>query len=407
VKILFLTPRLPYPPLRGDKLHILHMIREMSERGHRITLLSFIGSEKERRFVEPLKQYCDKIFVVRLPAWRSLVNCGLALFSRVPFQVAFYRSRVMRETLASVLGEGAFDVVHVHLIRLAEYVRPVKGPARIIDATDAGSLYLQRFRDATRNPFKNVLLALELGRLRRYESTLADFEATTVCSEIDRQTLRERSPDARIELLHNSIDVKTLPDGDGTEPEAMRIICAGNMTYFPNIDSVLFFHREVFPLIKKRVPAAKVYIVGQNPPRKLQKLASEDFVITGFVPDIKQEYRKSAVAIAPIRFGAGTPFKVLEPMALGVAVVATPVSVKGLPVETGRDILIAESAEEFAGAVASVLQDTALRSRLGAQARSLVRGLYDSRVVAASLERIYESTKPVARAMLPQGQQVK
>ena len=88
--------------------------------------------------------------------------------------------------------------------------------------------------------------------------------------------------------------------------------------------------------LKKSIAHAKLYIVGQNPPAALKRLSSEDIIVTGFVPDIKAEYLQSVVAVAPIRFGAGTLNKTLEPMALGIPVVATSVATEGLPLLTGE-----------------------------------------------------------------------
>ncbi len=388
MRILLLTSRLPYPPYRGDKLKIFNLIKQLSKRGHEITLLSFISSKDELQYVTMLKEYCSEVKTIYLPVWKSILNCICNIPANKPFQVAYYKSKTFKRQIENEFESKQFDIVHVHLIRMAQYMKDFRIP-RILDLTDAGSLYLERFLNTNKNIIYKLLLKTELTRLSKYEKILEYFNRCLVCSAVDKEFLLKNAPKAKIDLLYNGIDLDYFTNTQNVEREPNRIIFTGNMSYFPNSDGVHYFVKEIFPLIKKQIQDAKLYIVGKDPPPSILKLAQHDIIITGFVHDIKDYYLKSSVVIAPIRFGAGTLNKILEPMALGVPVVTSFIGVEGLPVETGRDILIADTPEDFANAVVKVLKDPDMQKRLSENAKNIVRSLYDWKIIAEQLESYY------------------
>lgn len=397
MNILFLTSRFPYPPYRGDKLKIFNLIRTLSK-NHSVTLLSFIEKKEELQYIDSLKPFCRNIEVVYLPFWRSVWSCWTAIFSKVPFQVAYYSAKQMHKLLLQELDSDKYDVLHCHLIRMAQYRldQDLSVPT-LLDLTDAGSLYLERFLTTTTNILKKVLLQVELSRLRTYEKNLQHFDVNLVCSAVDKMILQKNAPTARIELLFNGVDLEYFSSNGTIHPNPYQIIYTGNMSYFPNVDGAQYFIRNIFPIIKREIPEATLYIVGQDPLQKIRKLASSDIVVTGFVPDIKEYYLRSTVAVAPIRFGAGTLNKVLEPMALGIPTVTTSIGAEGLPIRSEEHALIADEPDEFAQCVIRLLQDDKLRKQLSANSKVLVRSLYDWTVIGETLENIYKSIAPYSK----------
>ncbi len=389
MNILFLTSRFPYPPYRGDKLKIFHLIRQLARRGHSITLRSFIASKDEEAFVEPLREYCRDVQTVSLTPAQSVAQCAASVISSDPFQIAYFRSKRMQRLIDETLASSSIDVVHVHLIRMAQYGLNIHTHPRVLDLTDAGSLYLKRFLAVTKSPVKKLFLQEEFKRLSRYESVLSHFETSLVCSDVDRGVLAEHAPDADVGLLYNGIDLESFPYNPGRAVEPNRIIYTGNMSYYPNADGILYFVKEIFPTIVRLHPKAELFIVGQNPPSSVQELAGANITVTGFVPDITLEYLKSAVSVAPIRFGSGTLNKILEPMAMGIPIVATSQAAEGLPVEHDTNILLADTPSDFAGAVVRTLNDTLLQQRLGGNAAAMVRSYYAWETIAGSLEDAY------------------
>ncbi len=384
MKILFITSRFPWPPYRGDKLKIYNLIRQLSQR-HTVALVSLIQDVEEEEHVEALRPHCSDIHVVHLPRWQSYINCLAALPGRVPFQVAYYRSGLFRACIDEMIAGFQPDVIHSHLIRTVPYTRELPHP-RILDLTDAVSLYLERFVQQERNPLKRALIGMELRRMRRYEPVIDRYEGVLVCSDIDRGVLQERAPGAHVGLLYNGVDLETFSPRPDIRPEPRRIIFTGNMTYFPNVDAALHLVRDILPLIRRRVPDVHLFLVGQNPPEKVRALQGDGITVTGFVPDIGAEYARSAVAVSPVRFGAGTLNKVLEPLALGVPVVSTSIGILGLGLEAGTDLEVADDPAHFADRVCSLLVDPARAAAMGAAASAKVRERFSWDTVARELE---------------------
>ena len=385
---VFLTSRLPYPPYRGDKLKVWNLLRQLSKR-HKIILVSFIQNERERQYETQLNEVCQEIHLVPLPRWKSALNCVRAIAGSVPFQVAYYRSSRMAEALEQVLARIKPDGIHTHLIRMAQYTVAKKQCPRILDLTDAVSLYLSRLLSVHRNPLVRWLVSVELRRMLAYESVIERFDLSLVCSENDKQFLSSRIPTANIGLLYNGVDLEAFSVNGTIQAEPHRIIFTGNMSYVPNSDGAKFFAREIFPGIREKIPDAKLYIVGVDPPASVRALASTNIVVTGFVEDIRLEYLKSAVAVSPVRFGAGTLNKTLEPLALGIPVVSTPSCVEGLELQHGKEILIAKEPGEFVSAVVALMENPELRKSVGKAGMEKIRERFGWPQIATDLENMF------------------
>jgi polysaccharide biosynthesis protein PslH len=369
---------------------MFNLIRQLALNGHEITLLSFIASRSEIQYLAELQRYCKRVETVYLPIWKSLLNCSLGIFSTRPYQVAYYQSKLMQRMIAKELENDQHDILHVHLIRMAQYALGKEDTIpRVLDLTDAGSLYMQRFLATTNSAVKKMILKEELRRLWRYESILAEFEQCLVCSDVDKSFLLQHVPDAKIDLLYNGIDLEYFKDETITGPDRDTIIFTGNMSYFPNSDGIQYFVNSILPIIKKEKPQIQLQIVGKDPPRRVQRLAGKGIMVTGFVQDLKDYYLNSRIAIAPIRFGAGTLNKILEPMALGIPVVTTSVGVEGLPVQHGKHLFVADRPEDFARRVIQLLTDDKLRRVFSANAKDLVRSLYGWDLITQKLESFY------------------
>lgn len=389
MRILFLTPRLPYPPYRGDRLKIFNLIREASRTGD-VYLLSFVDSEDERRSAEHLRPYCREIRTLVHPPLRSALGCVAAAPGPTPFQVAYYRSPAMKRALSEAVRQIRPHVVHTHLIRMAQYRALIPDVPNVLDLTDAVSLYLARFLEKENRAAMRLALWEELRRMRSYENIIASFDTVLVCSPADREFLSRNVTNASVEVLPNGIDTEIFAPRPDVPVDGKRVVFTGNMTYFPNTDGAQYLAREIWPLVRRRVPDAKLYLVGQNPPTSVSRLAAEDIVVTGFVRDIQEEYARSAVAVSPIRFGAGTLNKILEPLAMGVPVVCTDIGISGLDLEDGKDVLVATTAEGLADHIVRLLGDASLRHAVGISAMERIRSRFSWNAVGKILLGVYD-----------------
>jgi glycosyltransferase involved in cell wall biosynthesis len=162
------------------------------------------------------------------------------------------------------------------------------------------------------------------------------------------------------------------------------------MDYRPNVDAMLWFTSEIWPLVRKEFPDARLVVVGQKPHRRLQRLRKLPGVtLTGFVPDVRPYIASAHVFVVPLRMGSGTRLKVLQAMAMGKAIVSTNIGAEGLGVRSGRELLLADSPQAFTDAVVSLLKDGRLRERLGASAQEFVSARFDWSVIAPKLGEVY------------------
>lgn len=389
MKILFLTSRIPYPPYRGDKLKIYNLIRSLSK-DNEIILLSFIENKAELEFNDELKKYCKRTEFIYLPPWKSIINTILAFLHKTPFQVEYYKSKTMENILNKIINEENPDIIHTNLLRMAPYTFNLSHSKKVIDLTDAVSLYIERFQKLTKNLFLKIFLHLEKKRITDYEKVINKYKIAFVCSNIDREYLQNRIKNSRIELNYNGIDLEQFTKIETTKRKK-SIIFTGNMSYFPNIDASIYFVDEIFPIILNKIPDAHFYIVGQNPSRKLLRLESKNITVTGFVKNICEEYLKSNVAVSPVRYGAGTLNKILEPLSLGIPVVATTVGSLGLDLFNNEEIIITSSAQEFADSVIKLLESKNECERIGRNAEVKVRSKFGWDKISKELSNVYKA----------------
>ena len=356
MNILIITTRVPYPPYRGDKLKIFNIARQLSK-NNSVTILTLLRSKSQIKEIEELKKHNFNVIFVKISFIESCLNIIKAIFSNIPFQVAWYSSQLMQTETSKLISSGSYDVTYFHLIRSAQYLPRLDNTnsvLNVIDFTDAVSLYLDRFTKIEKNPVKRLLLKIEKRRVETYEKIAEKFHIVFICSEVDRDYLIKREIKANIKILRNGVDVDYFKAED-VKREEKRIIFTGNMPYYANYDAAIYFSNEIFPLILREIPDAKFYIVGQKPPYRIKALASENIIVTGYVRDIRIEYLKSSVNVAPMRFGAGTLNKIIESVVLGVPVVASQIAVDGLPDEIKRTIIVAKDSVDFANQVIKII----------------------------------------------------
>ncbi|PKL83324.1 MAG: hypothetical protein CVV24_05490 [Ignavibacteriae bacterium HGW-Ignavibacteriae-3] len=387
MKILIITPRIPYPPYRGDKLKIFNLSKELIKR-NQVKIISFIASSSEKDDLLNLKNNGIDLEVVPHSRFKGWINMLRAFISKTPLQVSYYYSKKMCKKIQEISSAGKYDVVYFHLINSAQYCDCVahQGALKVIDFTDASSLYMTRYAEFLRNPFRKYIFMKEAKRVLAYENITQKFDTLFVCSDNDRQFLSKRKVHKNIQLLLNGIDLNTF-QYEKIQKEKGRIIFAGNMSYFPNIEAVQYFAKEIFPLVLSRVPFAKFYIVGQQPPQEILSLQSANIVVTGFVKDLRIEYLLSEVNVAPIQFGSGTLNKIIEAMALGVPTVATSLAVQGLPDKFKKYIYIEDSVEKFAENIARIMETGNYENELLKDGMNEIKNSLSWDKIAGNLEK--------------------
>lgn len=388
MRILFVTARFPYPPLKGDQVRAYHQLRLLSRR-HTITLLSMAEEPVPIDSLRRIGAYCDQMMTFPLRRMQQGVNLLTGLFSAYPLQTRLYWDPAFAQLVQQQADSGNFDLAHIQLARMAPYLENVQGIPRVIDLIDALSLNMERRYKRDKGALR-LPAYLEWRRMRTYERVVCrKFDHVTVVSQNDREAIGNFP---NLSINANGIDLQVFPyTRTGRDPRT--IVFTGNMSYFPNVDAVCWFAQAVLPLVKQAIPDIRFTIAGANPDPKVQKLAEKDpaITVTGYVENIQAYLGQATLSVVPLQAGSGMQFKVIEAMASGTPLVVTPYALGGIDVTDGEHLLVAHDAPEFAAKLVHLLRDPQLQDHLACNARKLVEANYSWETTVGQLEDIYEA----------------
>lgn len=384
MKLLFITPRFPYPPFRGDQSVPFHRMRVLS-RKHAITLLTLYDHDDELRGVEPLSQYCSSIHTVKLPKWKSLKN--MALFgpiSRLPLQVLYYQSRKFRECLNKLLAENQFDLVHAFMLRLAPFCQDLSIPI-VLDLIDSMQLNFKRRVNMARWPEK-WFLQEELRRLTHFEKEICNqFDRLIVVSNKDKEYIMS----ANVDVVPLGIDTEQFTTRD-VAVDNPTVIFSGNMFYGPNVHAVKWFMENCFSRIREKIPNLAFIIAGNGPPPDILDLGNKPGItVTGFVNSMPEMLSKATLAVAPMQSGSGMQFKILEAMSCGLPVVTNMLGLGDIKAKDGIELLLAETANDFVERIVECLTCKKYAHEIGARAREFVLNQHSWEYTTDMVENIY------------------
>lgn len=429
MKILFLTPQLPYPPQKGTAMRNWGLISDLALR-HEVAVLSF-ASPPSIPLQRGGRKGGGRVEVVEPPVRSLFTRLRDMLTTSKPDMALRLASDAYARRLADWLAQEVVDVVHVEGIEMAPYLDVVETVFPSPSSTPSGGkhaptsppllggqrggkslrplvvfddhnceylLQKRAFLTDVRIPTRwlgAVYSFVQWRRLLRYEALVCRrADRVLAVSEADAAALRKLAPDANITVVPNGIDTRAYAP-TRTHADTPTLVFTGTMDFRPNVDAVLWFTREVLPRIRNRVPDARFLAVGQRPHRRLDVLRDDPAVtLTGFVEDPRPYIAGAAVYVVPLRMGGGTRFKVLEALAMGKPVVSTTLGAEGFPVTHGRELLLADEPEEFAQAVVALLNEPGRGAELGQAGRAFVEERYDWRVIVPLVEAVYEPSTP-------------
>ena len=359
MKILFLSPTVPFPLTDGGRIRVFNLLKQISQKSD-VTLLALETQPTDAGGVAELQQLGVQVHLVPNAPTLPRVSLGTLLkaFSkRQPITVARYDVPAYRQKLRVLLANETFDLVHYEMFHVAQFHTETDLPG-VLSQQNVDSAIWRRLCSETVNPFYKFAYWTQQLAFQRYERVLSPkFDAVTCTSDIDAAVFEQHCPTDAIEIIPNGVDV-THYRPDFTAEAPTHLIYIGSMDWYPNEDAVAFFADEVLPSIQSKVPNVQFSIVGGNPSGRVQKLAERDgVVVTGRVPEIKPYFAEATVFVVPLRIGSGTRLKILEALAMGKAIVSTSVGAEGLDLKDGEEIFIADEPTNFANAVTRLLTD--------------------------------------------------
>jgi polysaccharide biosynthesis protein PslH len=389
MKVLMLTPYLPYPLVSGGQIRTYNLLKHLSK-NHDITLFALIKDETERKHVKELEKYCHKIVLFkRTKNPFVLRNILLAGFSTYPFVVTRNLPLSMKQAVQKELSSNTYDLIHAETFYMMPNIPKTKVPIILAEQTIEYLGYQDYMNKA--NPLLRPLLAIDIAKIKYWERYFwgqAD-KLITMSSDDRRFIERELGKSLNISVVANGVDLSYFSAVKKRLPSSPTVLFVGTFKWLPNKEAVTEIVEKIWPLIKAQLPSAKLKIVGFSPTGKIKGYSSDPSIkVLGGIKDIRNAFATSHMLLAPIRSGKGTRYKVLEAMITGTPVVAT-----SLDLKNGRDILIAETVTDLANATIRLLKDVSLQAKLGSEGSRVVQSGYSWNTIAKVLDRVYKEFK--------------
>ncbi len=387
MKIFFLTPRVPYPIDKGDKLRAYYQVKFLSKR-HEIYLFSLDENSCYHAEKDPLREICKKVKVVKLSKLKIFLNLLVGLFKGIPLQTAYYYSSDIKKEINKEIRQFKPDIIYCQLIRSAEYVRDIKSIPKIIDYVDVISKGLER-RIKRTNIFWKSVLTIEHKRALKYEKVVFDdFDERIIITSEDQCQLKFEGKE-KVKIIPNGIDsdyYKPIPF-----ERKYDLFFSGNLRYPPNVDASIFIVEEILPLLKTIIPNIKVLIAGAAPNSKILSLQSETVDIKGWVEDIREYYKQAKIFLAPMQIGTGLQNKLLQAMTMKIPCVTSELTKKGI-VSSGENVmLVGNTPQEYADLILKLLSDQKYADEIAELGFNYAKAHFDWEQITQKLEQIFIS----------------
>jgi sugar transferase (PEP-CTERM/EpsH1 system associated) len=376
--LLFISHRMPWPLNKGEKIRAWNVIQHLAP-NYRVHLGCVVDDPADMEHVARLETVCASVgaFPIdkRWQKYRALMHARPGK----PLMPDFYTSPALQRWVNDTMARVPMDVLYIYSVAMFPYAEHAQG-RKILDAQDVDSEKWAEYASKSRYPMRAVW-AREARTLLAYERRAAAACAWSFfVSEPEAARFAELAPEvaSRVVAVECGVDLSRFsPDAAYDSPfvaGSVNLVFTGNMDYWPNADAALWFARDVMPLMRIRVQDAQFWVVGANPGAEVRALASLPGVhVTGRVEDVRPYVAHASVIVCPLRIARGIQNKVLEGMAMGRPVIASPPAFEGVRAEAGRDLLVADGAEAFVQTVADVLDGK--HPGLGASARkAMVKG---------------------------------
>jgi glycosyltransferase involved in cell wall biosynthesis len=396
-RLLFLLPFPPDPAgLHGSSRLAGQLLERLAQR-HEVGAL-FLRAPDEPAIAAELQDRLALAVEVQRPSLRVGIGVRraarrtLGLAGGRPLWATDWRVPELERRVREIAASWRPDVVQAELPVMGQYLAalPEPRPARVLVEYDPGAAAAADLA-ATERGLRRAARLADAAAWRRYGRRLAgDVDAVVTFTEEDAALLGPLSSGARLVRIAPGIALPpTAADPVGVAPP--RVLFVGSFVHPPNVDAAIRLAESIFPAVRARVPSARLELVGDQPPAAVRRLAGAAVDVTGYVPDTRPHVDAAAVVAAPLGLGGGMRLKVLEALAAGKAVVATPRAVAGLDLEPGTHAVVADGDAELGDALVELLENPARRRRIGSAARDFARERLDWRHTVAAYERLYDS----------------
>lgn len=399
MKILMLTPYLPYPPSSGGQVRSYNLIKNLAK-DNEITLFSLIKNDGEKKYVKELEKYCRKVKIFNRPpkpwTFKNILRTGFSFF---PFLVIRNLSSEEKLAVKEELAAGKYDLIHAECFYVMPHIPETETPILLVDQTIEFQVY-QHYIRSKKDSFLKVLLIpllyIDVLKIKFWELKFwRKAKMVVAVSEADKFKMRSLVPGLNVKVVPNGAGEELMEVWGKRQPEKdPTVFFQANFDWLQNIEAAQNLVENVFPLIREKVKNAQCWIVGQKAAEKIGYLKRDGVKIvnleTSDTASVIDSYMRATVFVAPLEGPGGTRLKILAAMAAGVPVVTTRVGIEGIDAEDNKEVLVADDRKGLAEKTVLLLNDEILYRKIVLAARKLVEEKYSYKSIAGILSRIYK-----------------
>lgn len=404
MRVLVVDEEIPYPLNSGKRLRTYNLLKHLAAK-HQITFICRQHEGLDQAGSEALSKIGIRPIIVDDPI-RKKAGLGFYLallrnlFSRYPYTVTSHYSEVLVAAIKRLLQEDTFDLIHCEWTPYAINLLPFYDMyPTTVDAHNVEAMIWRRNYEVERNLLKKVYIYIQWRKMAAFEEMF--FRRFTRCiavSDQDAALISEFTDPSRIDTVSNGVDISYFHQGACSKEMIAQkndLVFTGSLDWRPNVDGLLYFLSEIFPLFQTRFPESVFYIVGRNPMAVLEKKIAElkNVVLAGWVDDVRPYMYKEAVYIVPLRVGGGSRLKILEAFSMEMPVVSTTIGAEGLNVTNNEHILLADDPISIVEAISWVIQNDVQARNMAKKGQNLVIDHYQWHVLAERLDRNWQQTK--------------
>lgn len=396
MKILMVTPYVPYPPSSGGQIRTYNLLKYLSQ-NNEITLVALYKNNEEKKYEFFLKKYCKKIYLCKRPSspWQ-FKNIFKTIFSSSPFLVVRNYSDEAKTIINKLLHLEKFDVIHAETFYVMPHIPETKVPTVLVEQTIEYKVYKHFVNSLPFYLRTLVYFDIDIIKLKYWERFYwKKANAVVVVSSSDEKLIKKEEPLLKTSIIPNCVGDEMIIDKlRKKDLKSPTIFFQGNFFWLQNVEAAQFIINQIYPKLIKELPNVKIVIAGQNA-KKLGSLIDKNINIVNIKPDniskVKELFSNNTLFIAPIFGPGGTRLKILAAMGSGMPVISSVTGIEGLEVTNNNDVIIVNNPSGFVFKIKQLLKNKKLYERIRKNAYNLVKKKYQWSQTAKKLESVYKN----------------
>ena len=391
MNILQIAPKIPYPLYDGGAIGIFNITKYLALRGNNITFITF--SYDDKTDYQELQKYC-RVLTVKKNNKNSKIGAFLSFFSKVPYTHKKYFCSEIFDLIDEELKNNSYDIVHIDHLHMSIYGKYIKKKYKlpvVLREHNYETLIWERLYKNEKNFFKKMFFKNQYSKINVYEPEECKFfDKCLMVTKDDLNKLLSRNQNINTEVVPAGVDIDYFSNFDNAIIQKKTILFIGSLEWFPNLDAFKWFYKKIFPLVLKKVPDVKLYVIGKNPPEEIRNIKDPNVEIYGMVEDIRPFVSKANVCVVPLRIGGGIRIKIIELLSMKKAIVTTSIGIEGIDVIDGEHLIVKDSENDFADTIIKLFNDDDLVYKLGYNGFNLIKNKYGWNIIAEQIENIYK-----------------